>query len=153
MNEIYKQIEERIKNKAKKPIISSTILGTLMVLFIIYLSLSNMKGKAIPISFAIMMLLFFIVDIALTISSNKRTISELYKYCPNLINCNIQKIGKKYVIVSIPDTDTTYRYVVIETNKKCDLEINKSVCYLSYQSYMGITSKTEKVLVSNGTIY
>lgn len=150
MNEIYKQIEERIKNKAKKPIISSTILGTLMVLFIIYLSLSNMKGKTIPISFAIMMLLFFIVDIALTISSNKRTISELYKYCPNLINCNIQEIGKKYVIVSIPETDTTYR---IETNKKCDLEINKSVCYLSYQSYMGITSKTEKVLVSNGIIY
>lgn len=150
MNEICKQIEERLKNKAKKPIISSIILGILMILFIIYLALSSMKGKAIPITFASLMLLFFIVDIVLTMSSNKRTISELYKYCPNLINCTIEEIGKKYVIVSIPDTNTTYR---IETNKECDLEVGKSACYVSYQSYMGITSKTEKALVSNGKIY
>lgn len=150
MNEIYEQIEERINNSSKKTIYSSIILGFLMIYIIIYLAFSSIEHKIVPIVFTSILLFFFIFDICITKISNKKTISGIYRWRPELIPCVIKEKHKDYITVSIPDTETVYN---ISIKNECNLKENSSSCYLVYQSFFGVNTKNEKILVSNGKIY
>ena len=149
MNEIIKQIKEKMKKKA---IITNAISAAFLIAGIAAIALTFSQKLHILLAFAgAISAILSVADILLTRSTVSRTIAELYRYTPSIRKGTVKEIKEDHTYIVIPDNSD--KQIEIRTDIIPEgVSAGSTINYIAYYEIVGTVRYIKYAMILNGKL-